>query len=76
VNYKKLSLWLRGSLLGLPILLVLLAGSEREASAYTDPGTGALILQMLAAGFVSAIFYVKKFTNWFKPKKKDPTIEQ
>ena len=72
MNSKTLSVWLRGSLAGLPILLILLAGSEREASAYTDPGTGALILQMLAAGFVSAIFYVRKFTSWFKPKKKDP----
>ena len=72
MNSKRLSVWMRSSLAGLPILLILLAGSEREASAYTDPGTGALILQMLAAGFVSAIFYVRKFTNWFKPKKKDP----
>jgi hypothetical protein len=72
VNSKILSVWLRRSVAGLPILLVLLAGAEREASAYTDPGTGALILQMLAAGFVSAIFYVRRFTNWFKPKKKDP----
>jgi hypothetical protein len=72
VNSKRLSVWMRSSLAGLPVLLILLAGSEREASAYTDPGTGALILQMLAAGFVSAIFYVRKFTNWFKPKKKDP----
>jgi hypothetical protein len=72
VNSKTYSVWLRNSAKALPILLILLAGSEREASAYTDPGTGALILQMLAAGFVSAIFYVRKFTNWFKPKKKDP----
>ena len=72
MNSQRLSVWLRSSLAGLPLLLILLAGSEREASAYTDPGTGALILQMLAAGFVSAIFYVRKFTNWFKPKKKDP----
>ncbi len=72
MNSRTYSVWLRNSAKVLPILLILLAGSEREASAYTDPGTGALILQMLAAGFVSAIFYVRKFTNWFKPKKKDP----
>ena len=70
---RKLLFWLRNTLMASPILLILLAGSEREASAYTDPGSGALILQMLAAGFVSAIFYVRKFTNWFRPKKKDPT---
>jgi hypothetical protein len=73
VNTRILFSWLRSTFIALPVLLVLLAGSEREASAYTDPGSGALILQMLAAGFVSAIFYVRKFTNWFKPKKKDPT---
>jgi hypothetical protein len=73
VNTRILFSWLRSTFIALPVLLILLAGSEREARAYTDPGSGALILQMLAAGFVSAIFYVRKFTNWFKPKKKDPT---
>jgi hypothetical protein len=26
---------------------------------------------MLAAGFVGLMFYLRKFTTWFKAKKKD-----
>ena len=58
--------------IGILTLLVLLAGMEQKASAYADPGSGTLILQMLAAAFVSGVFYVRKFTNWFRPRKKDP----
>jgi nitrate/nitrite transporter NarK len=55
-----------------PLLLVLLIGTEREARAYTDPGTGAMIWQMLVAGFVGAAFYFRRFTTWFKKKgRKD-----
>ena len=55
------------------LLLVLLVSfaTEQEARAYTDPGTGAMIWQMLAAGAVGVIFYFRRFLGWFKPKKKD-----
>jgi len=43
---------------------------EREARAYTDPGTGALLWQALVAGLVGVLFYFRKFTSWFKGKKK------
>lgn len=56
----------------LALVLVLLIGTEREARAYTDPGTGAMIWQMLVAGFVGAAFYFRRFTTWFKNKgRKD-----
>ena len=42
------------------LVLCLFIGLEHEAKAYTDPGTGALIWQMLAAGFVGAMFYVRR----------------
>ncbi len=55
-----------------PLLLVLLIGTEREARGYTDPGTGAMIWQMLVAGVVGAAFYFRRFTTWFKKKgRKD-----
>jgi hypothetical protein len=51
-------------------LVALLAwGTERQASAYTDPGSGALIWQMLMAGFVGALFYVRRITSWFRRKR-------
>ncbi len=61
--------WLRDSLRALPFLLGLLFVFRQEARAYTDPGTGALIWQMLAAGFVGLMFYFRKFTSWFKKKE-------
>ncbi len=52
------------------LLLCLFVGVEQEAKAYTDPGTGALIWQMIAAGFVGAMFYFRRLrlyiTSFFK----------
>ena len=55
----------------LPLLLLIMFATEQEARAYTDPGTGAMIWQMLAAGAVGVLFYFRRFLGWFKPKKKD-----
>jgi hypothetical protein len=60
----------RDTLRALPFLLGLLIATRGEARAYTDPGTGALLWQMLAAGFVGAMFYVRKFTKWFRRTPK------
>ena len=54
----------------LALLLALLSfGTEREAHAYTDPGSGMLIWQMLLAAFAGAMFYFRRFTSWFKNRK-------
>ncbi len=63
-----LGAWLRDALRALPFVLGLLVVFRQEARAYTDPGTGALLWQMLAAGFVGLMFYFRKFTSWFKKK--------
>jgi hypothetical protein len=55
----------------LPFVLGLLIATEKEARAYTDPGTGALVWQMIAAAFVGLMFYLRKFTGWFKTRKRD-----
>ena len=54
-----------------PPLLVALAmfATEHEARAYTDPGSGALIWQMLVAGLVGVSFYFRRLTAWFKNRK-------
>lgn len=47
---------------------------EREAWAYTDPGSGALLWQMLAAALFGLAFYLRRLKQWFlgkKPDKKD-----
>jgi hypothetical protein len=54
------------------LLAVLALGvvTIQEANAYTDPGSGALLWQMIAAGFVGVIFYFRKFITWFGKKTK------
>ncbi len=72
---KRLAGWLRATLLRVLFVLGLLVAVEQEASAYTDPGTGALIWQMLAVGFVGLLVYARKFTAWFKRvNKKDAKV--
>jgi hypothetical protein len=61
-------------LLNLPyraMVLIALAmfATERQACAYTDPGSGALIWQMLVAGLVGVGFYFRRITAWFKNRK-------
>jgi hypothetical protein len=49
---------------------------SRIILAYVDPGSGQLIWQMLVAGLVGALFYVKRirvflkklFAKWFNKK--------
>lgn len=51
------------------ILIVLLIAMERPALAYTDPGSGALIWQMLVAIFAGFLFYIRKITFWLKNRR-------
>jgi hypothetical protein len=53
-------------------LAVLSFATEHPAKAYADPGTGAMLWQLLAAAGVGAMFYARKVTSWFRAKKKDP----
>jgi len=53
------------------LALALLSAAEVPADAYTDPGSGALLWQILVAGFVGALFYVRKIASWLKGKKRE-----
>jgi hypothetical protein len=58
------------------LLLALFLAAERPAYAYTDPGTGALIWQMVAAAFVGVVFYLRRFTTWLRfSRKRNPDQE-
>lgn len=48
------------------LLLLLILLCEQTASAYTDPGSGALLWQILVAGFVGGLYYVRKLLSWLK----------
>jgi|GEM_PF-398236 len=38
----------------------------RSAQAYVDPGTGSYIFQLLAAGLLSSLFFIKTFIRSVK----------
>jgi hypothetical protein len=39
---------------------------ETKVQAYTDPGSGAIIWQLLAAGFVGVLYYFRKLLTWVR----------
>ncbi len=45
--------------------LVLLM-AERQLHAYADPGSGALLWQVLVGGFIGVSFYVRRLINWLR----------
>ena len=51
------------------LLALAMFATERQACAYTDPGTGALIWQMMVAGLVGVGFYFRRILGWFKNRK-------
>ena len=51
------------ALCGLVLLVIAL---ERPAAAYTDPGSGALILQMAGAAIVGGLFYFRKSLSFLR----------
>ena len=50
------------------IALLFLAATERQALAYTDPGSGALILQALFAALAGFLFQFRRIKVWFKSR--------
>lgn len=52
------------------LFLVLLLGlmMEREAKAYTDPGSGILLWQVIASAFVAGLFYVRRIIDWIRKR--------
>jgi hypothetical protein len=52
------------------VLLILLVGAEQKASAYTDPGSGALILQVVAAAFVGGLYYFRNLLARIRGKRQ------
>lgn len=55
-----------------PLILAaaLVLATANEASAYTDPGSGALLLQIIAGAAVGCLFYVRRIFGWFAGKRK------
>jgi hypothetical protein len=60
----------------LVLLLVVLLATQSRVYAYTDPGSGTLLWQMLAAGSVGLMFYFRRIVSWARKvkdgSKRDP----
>jgi hypothetical protein len=52
----------------LVVLLFVLIAAEVPLKAYTDPGSGIMIWQILAAGFVGVVFQVRKISGWVRSR--------
>ena len=50
------------------LALLLLAAVERRALAYTDPGTGALILQGIFAAIAGFFFQFRRIKGWLRSR--------
>jgi hypothetical protein len=45
------------------VILLLLVGSPGTAFAYLDPGSGSFVIQMLIAGFLGALLWIRLSWN-------------
>ena len=48
--------------------VLFLAATERQAFAYTDPGTGSLIVQALFAALAGVLFQFRRIRLWLKSR--------
>ena len=54
----------------LAMLAFALAFFERPAAAYVDPGAGALLWQMVVAGLLGGLFYLRRITAWLRGRDR------
>jgi hypothetical protein len=48
------------------LLLAFMLIAESRVFAYTDPGSGTMLLQLLAAFLVGLLFYLRRITAWVR----------
>jgi hypothetical protein len=48
------------------LVLILLFATQARVHAYTDPGTGTLIWQMLLAASFGVMFYLRRILTWVR----------
>ncbi len=62
---------LKTSLLAqIAFLLLVVVAAERDLKAYVDPGTGSMIWQLVVAGAIGVLYYIRKFTAIFRKKDR------
>lgn len=53
------------------IIVGVLIAAQTQVYAYTDPGSGTLIWQMLLAASFGVMFYLRRIITWFRSLKSD-----
>jgi hypothetical protein len=48
------------------VLLAILLATPKPAHAYVDPGSGAMLWQIAAAGVIGSLFYVRRAFTWVR----------
>ena len=48
----------------LVMVLILLIATQARVHAYTDPGTGTMVWQLLLAASFGVMFYLRRILNW------------
>jgi hypothetical protein len=65
-------------ILGIIFALFLLSmATEKSLIAYADPGSGAMFVQIILAGFIGSLFRIRSFVKRFrmpKDKGKDESL--
>ena len=51
------------------IIVGVLIAAQTQVYAYTDPGSGTLIWQMLLAASFGVMFYLRRLVRWFRGLK-------
>lgn len=50
------------------LIILLMIATTAPAYAYSDPGSGLLLLQMLGSALVGVLFYFRQIKNWLLEK--------
>jgi hypothetical protein len=50
------------------LLIVLTMAVPQKASAYVDPGAGAMLWQIAAAAVIGSLFYVRRTIRWIRER--------
>ncbi len=64
----------RGAIRRFFAVFLLLLACEQVASAYTDPGSGALLWQILVAGFIGGLFHLRRFLSRIRGGPRDTKV--
>ena len=59
------------------MVLILLIATQARVHAYTDPGTGTMVWQLLLAASFGVMFYLRRILTWARGLRgRDVRVEE